>query len=166
MVRDELVGIDDVVRPHGLNLLQCVQSKANRRGRKLMACLFNENRVAIRDFETGEEHELKGEYSLNVATFSRYIAATAHQGGVHLFTHNGELVQEVPESESTTSVGFHSRNPSVLAIGFESDTVRIWDERARAYVYSFKEHTDYVLKASFTHDGAFLCEQDCLIGDT
>jgi WD40 repeat protein len=121
-----------------------------------MVCLFNENRVVIRDLETGEEHELKVEYCLHLAASSRYIAATTNQGGIHLFTHDGELVQEVPESESTTSVGFHCRNPSILAIGFESGTVHIRDAQARTYVSSFKEHTGYVLKASFTHDGRLL----------
>jgi WD40 repeat protein len=131
-------------------------SKGNRRGHRLVACLFNENRVVIREFETGEEHELKVEYCLHLAASSRYIAATTNKGGVHLFSHDGELVQEVLCSESTISVGFHSRNPSILAIGFESGTIRIWDARARAYVSSFKEHTDYVLRASFTHDGLLL----------
>jgi hypothetical protein len=88
-----------------------VQSKANRRGRKLMACLFNENRVAIHDFETGEEHELKVEYCLHLIASSRHVAATSNEGGVHLLTHDGELVQEVPESESTTSGWFPLSQP-------------------------------------------------------
>jgi WD40 repeat protein len=121
-----------------------------------MACMFNESRVVIRDFETGKEHELNVEYCLHLAASSRSIAATSNKSGIHLFTHECELIQDVPESESTTSVGFHSRDPSILAIGFESGTVRIWDAGARIYVSSFKEHTDCVLKTSFTHDGRLL----------
>jgi WD40 repeat protein len=121
-----------------------------------MAFFFNEIRFVIRDFETGEEHVLKVEYCLHFAASSRHIAATSDEGGIQSFTHDGELLQEVPESESTTSIGFHSRNPSILAIGFESGTVRIWDAVARAYVSSFKGHTEYVLRASFTHDGRLL----------
>ncbi len=47
--------MNGVVRHCGLSGMWFMQAKGSRRGRMLVACLYNENRVLIRDLETGDQ---------------------------------------------------------------------------------------------------------------
>ena len=66
-----------------------MQVKGNSRGRKLVACLFEENRVVIHDVETSEQKIIEIESPLKCSSSSHYIAVTTYMYGTYLLTIDG-----------------------------------------------------------------------------
>jgi WD40 repeat protein len=140
------------VRFGGLSGLSCVYSKEYRRGPKLVACLYNENRVVIYDLETGEQKEIEIKWPLRCVSSHYRIAITTYADGLHLFSTDGVLVHIVPDSNKSRCAAFHPRNSNILAIGHTDGTMRIWDVCTEAYVSSFKVHAYGISNIRFSPD--------------
>ncbi len=76
-----------------------MQSKGNRRGRKLVACLNHEDRVVILDLDAGEKKELEVDQPWKCASAQHIIAVTTFFAEMRLFSADGCLVYSVPESK-------------------------------------------------------------------
>ncbi len=103
----------------------CVQSKGDHRGRKLVACFYEQNRVGIQQLGSGDQKLLEIKESIQCAAIQHILAVTTVEDSLHLFTHDGDLVHVVPGSTQASSVAFHPRNPNVLAMGDEDGTVHM-----------------------------------------
>jgi WD40 repeat protein len=137
-----------------------VQLKAHRRKRKLVTCLRG-NRAVIHDLETGEQKIIEIERPLKCSSSSHYIAVTTYKYGVYLLTVDGVLVHIIPDSTYAKCVAFHPQNTSILAIGYEDGTVRLWDVSTQSYASLFKEHTDRITSIRFASNGGlFLSSYD------
>jgi WD40 repeat protein len=124
-----------------------MQSKGNRRGRKLLACFTDENRVAIYDIESGEKKEIEVQLPWMCAATQHIIAVTTVEGGLHLLADDGDLVHVIPGSATAECVAFHHRNTNILAMGDEDGSVRMWDVSTQAYICLFKKHTSPISSA-------------------
>ncbi len=135
-----------------LIVVRRVQLTRYRRGRKLVACLYDENRVVIYDVETGDRNEIEVKEPWKCSSSQRYIAVSTSQHDLHLFSHEGVLVHIVPDSTDAKCVAFHPRYTNILAIGYGSGTVRIWDVSLRAYLSVLKAHTRQITSIRVTPD--------------
>ncbi len=133
-----------------------MQSNGNRRGRKLVACLFHDNRVVIHDLETRAQTIVKVNDPWMCPTAHRLLAVTTCDDSVRLFSIDGDLDHIVSDSTNACSAAFHPRNTNIIAIGYNDGTVRMWDVSTQAYVSSFKEHTNLITNIRFAPDGRLL----------
>ncbi len=160
MVRDGPVGMHTctygVVWHNGLNVLWYVQVNGYRRARKLVACLYNENRVVIHDLDTNEQNSIEVEAPWKTSMSSHLVAVATEWDQLRLFSYQGDLVHIVPDSEDAYCTAFHPHTPNILAIGFKDGSVRIWDVRLQTYVSLFKEHAKLIIDIHFSPDGRLL----------
>ena len=131
-----------VVWHKGLSCACDVQLKRYRRGRKLVACFNETNRVVIHDLDTRAQKEIEVETPFKCASSQHYIAVTAFRKDPRLLTTDGALVNIFPESKKASCVAFHPRNTNIFAIGYQNGAVCMWDLSTQEYVSSFKQHTD------------------------
>ncbi len=115
-------------------------------------CLYIMDLVLIHDLETGVQKAIEINGPRRCFASPYYIAVTTLFHGLHLYTTDGDLVHVVPDSLNAECVSLHPRNTNILVIGFKDGSVRFWDVSARAYVSSFKQHTEEVTGILFTPD--------------
>jgi hypothetical protein len=109
-----------------------------RRGRKLVACSLDENRVVIHDLDTRAQKEIEVETPFKCASSQHYIAVTAFRKDPQLLTIDGALVYIIPDSTDAYCVALHPRKTNILAMGCFDGSARLWDMSLRSYVYSLK----------------------------
>jgi WD40 repeat protein len=127
-----------------------------RRGRKLVACSLDENRVVIHDLNTGEQKEIEVETPFKCASSQHLIAVTAFRKDLRLLSTDGALVHIVPDSADAYCVALHPRSTNILAMGSFDGSARLWDMSLQSYVYSLKEHTNLISNIRFAPDGRLL----------
>ncbi len=117
-----------------------------------MACLYNENRVVIRDLETGEQKLVEIERPWGCTSSQHLWAITTDGSGMRLFSTDNVLVHIIPESTDASSFAFHTRNSNILAIGFADGTLRMWDVTKQVYTSSLEHHSGLITTIRFAPD--------------
>jgi WD40 repeat protein len=130
-----------------------VQLKARRRGRKLLACFNETNRVVIHDLDTGHHKVINVKRPWKSSASQHVIAVTTYQDGLHLFAIDGVLIHNIPDSTDARSVAFHPHNSNILAIGFKDGSLRMWNVSTQVYVSLFEDHTSSISNIRFAPDG-------------
>jgi WD40 repeat protein len=139
----------------------CMQSKSYSRGRKLVACLFDDNRAVIHDLDSGNQKVIEINMPWKCASSQNSFAITTVKDGLRLFSIDGDLIHIVPDSIKARNVAFHPRSTNILAIGYEDGTVRLWDVSMQAYISSFKQHSGLISNIRFVPDcRLFLSSRD------
>jgi hypothetical protein len=119
-----------------------MQTKGNRRGRKLVACLYGENRVVIHDIPNNTQEEVTVKRPWRCATSTSNIAVTSSVVGIHVLAHNGSLVRIDPTSKHVSCVTFHPSLGRVF-LGFKNGSVQTCSALDKT-LSSFKVHSDFV----------------------
>jgi WD40 repeat protein len=132
--------------------LWCVQSKSYRKGSKLVACMYNENRVVIHDLDTCEQMAIDVNGPWKCALSQRYIAVANSAQGVQLFSRTGKHTHVVPESRNVSCIAFHPSN-EVVAIGFKDGSICVWDAQAQGALSLFTAQSDCVINIRFAPNG-------------
>jgi WD40 repeat protein len=117
-----------------------------------VVCFYEQNRVVIRDVETGEQKEVEVRWPMKCAVSLNYVAVSTNGAGLFLFTLDGDLVYVVPDSINGYSVAFHPLDTDILVIGCDQGSLRIWNVRTQAYVSTFKQHANCITSIRFAPD--------------
>ena len=118
-----------------------------------MACLTDENRVVIHDLKSGGQKEVAVLEPMKCAASPYCIALTTAKLGLHLFTHNGELVQIFPRSKIVSCAAFLDRHPCILATGLKNGSLLLWDMQGQHQVYALPIHTSRITSIRSAPDG-------------
>jgi WD40 repeat protein len=126
--------------------------KRTCRGRKLVVCLREENRLAILDLDSKGCKASQIDRPWRSASSHHLIAVTTFEDGIHLLSLDGFVVHIIPDSTDANCVAFHPGNTSILAIGCTNGSVYMWDVSTQAYVTSFTQRASGIANARFTPD--------------
>jgi WD40 repeat protein len=118
-----------------------------------VVCFYEQNRVVIRDMETGEQKEVEVREPWKCVGQHQCIVVVSENDNLHVFTTDGDLKHIIPETKNASCVAVHPVNPDIIAIGFHEGAVSIWNSRAQAYVSTFKVHDGGIASARFASDG-------------
>jgi WD40 repeat protein len=128
-----------------------VQSKGLRRGRKLVACLPDENRVVIHNLETSEQKIVDVLEPYRCVTSHEFLVLASSRLGLSIFSLDGVLVQSCPAPSLVVCLALYSTR-QIVVCGSQDGYIFVWDILSRRFV-SFKEHSGRINNLRFAIDG-------------
>ncbi len=111
-----------------------------------MASSYHDYWVTIHNLETSEQKVVEIPQPEMCAASTYLFALPTHDQGLHILTHDGDLVQIIPDPETSASsfVAFKLRDPNIMAIGYTDGRVLIWLIRTQQLLSSLSLHSSYV----------------------